>query len=365
MEDQTTARLDADASESPGRHSRRRFMLAGLAGAAAGTFVASRERAAATSGGGDQGPLLMGSNSLFRAPSTFSNLPNVSSVATDIVASPNFGLYTTVAGYYVFRADARPAGSSYASGIEAYGTGGAIGVYGDSPAGVGLFGSGRTGVSGAGTDGDGLAGSSTNAYGGSFSGGRAAIRLGPKSGAGAPTTGVHSRGELVVDNAGVLWLCKTSGTPGTWVQVSEQPVPAATPAPAAPAVPSLKILPTPDRFVDTRSGLGGVQGPVVAGTTSTFQITGRNGESGNPALQVPGSATAIVGNLTVLGGPAAPVGSFLTLWPSGDRPTTASINFGPGSVVGNGVIVGLAAGKINAFVQNTCDYIIDVMGYFG
>ena len=90
----------------------------------------------------------------------------------------------------------------------------------------------------------------------------------------------HLRGELVVDSTGVLWLCKTNGTPGTWVQVSEQAA-AGTPGPTGPhrtsrtsgtsgtsgsagvSAPSFKVLPTPERFIDTRSALGGVQGPAA------------------------------------------------------------------------------------------------------
>jgi hypothetical protein len=133
-------------------------------------------------------------------------------------------------------------------------------------------------------------------------------------------------------------------------------------------VATFRTLPTPERFVDTRSNLGGVHGPLVAGTTSTFQMTGRNGESGNAALQVPDAATALVGNLTVIGGGSVPIGSFVTMWPGGARPTTSSISFGPGAIVANAYTVGLAPinghGSINVFAQQPCDYIVDVVGYF-
>lgn len=33
---------------------------------------------------------------------------------------------------------------------------------------------------------------------------------------GPPITGDHSKGELAVDSTGVLWVCKTTGVPGTW-----------------------------------------------------------------------------------------------------------------------------------------------------
>jgi hypothetical protein len=52
------------------------------------------------------------------------------------------------------------------------------------------------------------------------SGNRAAVRLSPAAIAGAPTTGAHEMGELMVDSNGTLFLCKVSGTPGTWVLVA-------------------------------------------------------------------------------------------------------------------------------------------------
>ena len=52
------------------------------------------------------------------------------------------------------------------------------------------------------------------------SGTRAAIRLDPAVTQGAPTTGAHEMGELMVDSNGDLFLCKASGTPGTWVRVA-------------------------------------------------------------------------------------------------------------------------------------------------
>ncbi len=231
------------------------------------------------------------------------------------------------------------------------------------------FGTTGAGVTASASSGSGVSASSSTGWGGSFFGGRAAIRLTPTGTAGAPSTSDHYRGELVVDTNGVLWLCKANGTPGTWVQVSEVATQASQgPAPSTPAGPQFEVLPAPERFIDTRSGLGGVQGPVAAGTSSTFQMTGRNGESGNAALQIPDAATILVGNLSVIGSPGAPVGSFVTMWPTGDRPTTSSISFGPGAIVANSYTVGLAPvdghGSMKVFAQQTCDYIVDVVGYY-
>ena len=51
------------------------------------------------------------------------------------------------------------------------------------------------------------------------SGARAPLQLGTSSGAGAPTTGTHEAGELMVDANADLYLCKVSGTPGTWNKI--------------------------------------------------------------------------------------------------------------------------------------------------
>lgn len=48
------------------------------------------------------------------------------------------------------------------------------------------------------------------------SGEQAAVQLGRSSLAGAPATGFHNAGELVLDANADLYLCKASGSPGTW-----------------------------------------------------------------------------------------------------------------------------------------------------
>ena len=67
--------------------------------------------------------------------------------------------------------------------------------------------------------GAGVQGTSASGVGGTFQGAAAAVRLVPTGSAGAPTTGTHQAGELVVDSAGALYLCTTAGSPGTWKSV--------------------------------------------------------------------------------------------------------------------------------------------------
>ncbi|WP_338694375.1 hypothetical protein V2W30_06485 [Streptomyces sp. Q6] len=52
------------------------------------------------------------------------------------------------------------------------------------------------------------------------SGERAAIRLGQSPYAGAPTTGSHDVGELVLDSNANLYLCRKAGTPGSWARLN-------------------------------------------------------------------------------------------------------------------------------------------------
>jgi hypothetical protein len=64
-----------------------------------------------------------------------------------------------------------------------------------------------------------VSGASANGYGGQFSGGQAPLRLMPAQFSGPPMTGMHARGELLVDCEGRLFLCVADGTPGTWRHV--------------------------------------------------------------------------------------------------------------------------------------------------
>jgi hypothetical protein len=110
------------------------------------------------------------------------------------------------------------------AGVFGDNTGSGPGVLGVSAAGVGVWGkspTGRTGVlgeaSGSGSGVLGLGGAGIGVY---ASGERAALRLAPAALPGAPSSGFHEQGELVVDSNGDLHLCKASGTPGTWVLVA-------------------------------------------------------------------------------------------------------------------------------------------------
>lgn len=114
---------------------------------------------------------------------------------------------------------------------------------------------------------------------------------------------------------------------------------------------------SPVRVFDTREGTGGVPAaPIAAGATLDVQVGNRNG--------VPANATAVVLNVTVVGGTAS---SFLTVWPTGDaRPTASSLNWTNAEARPNGVVVPLGTdGKVSFFnFAGTVHVLADVSGYY-
>jgi hypothetical protein len=114
-------------------------------------------------------------------------------------------------------------GSDVAGVLGRNPTSGGYGVRGNG--GTGVYGSSRfgVGVKGELTEGDGVgvfAKSSTDkGLGGWFEGGRAQLRIKPKSSAGKPTGGEHAQGELYMDSQAELFVCTAAGGPGTWRRV--------------------------------------------------------------------------------------------------------------------------------------------------
>lgn len=121
------------------------------------------------------------------------------------------------------------ANDNASAGVQGDHTAGGPGILGTSAQGIGVSGRASGGTEPVGVLGenasDNREGVGVVALGGAgigvhASGARAAIVLNPQSTKGAPTTGSHSMGEMLVDSQGDLFLCKASGTPGTWVRVA-------------------------------------------------------------------------------------------------------------------------------------------------
>jgi hypothetical protein len=115
---------------------------------------------------------------------------------------------------------------------------------------------------------------------------------------------------------------------------------------------------TPARLLDTRSGVG-LSGKLSANTPATFSVAGRGG--------VPQDAAAVTGNVTVVNETAG-WAVFLGPVPIAS-PTTSTINFLKGQIVGNGLTVALGSGgTLSATYMSTAgnktDLVFDVSGYF-
>jgi hypothetical protein len=130
-----------------------------------------------------------------------------------------------------------------------------------------------------------------------------------------------------------------------------------------PDLTGLKYVPlNPSRIVDTRptAVLSGLTGKLVTGATRQLQVTGHWG--------VPLTAVAVTGNLTVTGSTAN--GSVSATPDPDSAPTTSTINFVTGAVIGNGFVGPMnGAGKMSfIYLANTTgkttDMVIDLSGYF-
>ncbi|GAA1140417.1 subtilase family serine protease [Kitasatospora gansuensis] len=110
----------------------------------------------------------------------------------------------------------------------------------------------------------------------------------------------------------------------------------------------------PTRLLDTRENAS----TLAAGQSLDLQVSGR---AGLPASGI----TAVILNTTV---DRAQGGGYLTAWPSGQpRPVSSNLNWVPGQVVPNLVIVPVGAnGKVSLFNGSggRVDVIADVFGYF-
>jgi hypothetical protein len=252
--------------------------------------------------------------------------------------------------------------------VMAAGTAGAMGVsatsdisqavLGQSTGGAGVEGdsTNNNGVVGRSSTVAGVAGNSTSNYGGSFQGGLAPLFLKPASalGGGPPSSGTHQRGELYVDALGALWFCTTSGTNGTWVLLSGGP-------PPPPPHGLLNYLAAPVRILAAINGATGslVNRPAL-GPLEVFALT----VAGLSGSGIPASALGLIANVTVLG-PSQ--GGNLSLFPAGAPiPTTASMTFGQGMYLANGVNVAIGtSGQVNLQNQSggTTPLVLDAVAY--
>jgi hypothetical protein len=124
---------------------------------------------------------------------------------------------------------------------------------------------------------------------------------------------------------------------------------------------------TPNRLVDSRASARiGLSATLVSGNPVSFQVTNRL--PGDQLRNVPPSATAVTGNLTVVGQSAK---GYLSLTPKAPVgvPDTSTLNFPADDIRANGVTVALGPGGVLwvTYIRlpgNTTDVVFDVTGYY-
>lgn len=374
----------------PARRIDRRGMLrlagAGAAAAAAGAATAVTLGAAEPAAAADFQNLIIGT--------TGNNCPSAT-MLYNTSASPLAGTNVLTVS------DVNDNGSSNPAAIAGYATGKAVsnGVYGWTNAGgsgvVGtVVGSVGHGVHGAATGG----GSATGVFGTSTGLGNAITAYASGAGDGVSATstdgvgvvakslndtaisadgarygidvaGVHAdimfsgfhsspltnpfqftRGAVLMDTAGDLWVCVASGTPGTWRKLG-----------GLSTSGQFHVLPSTIRVYDSRPGYqpaGGLKAPLANGASRVVDAT--------VGSAVPKGATAALVNLTIVN--TSSIG-FLSLFKNGIAwPGNSSINwFTAGTVLANSAVVALDAdATFQARVNVNCstDLVIDVIGYY-
>lgn len=112
---------------------------------------------------------------------------------------------------------------------------------------------------------------------------------------------------------------------------------------------------TPQRIVDSRTGLGTSASPWGEGEVRNVQVAGRG--------SVPAGATAVIANLT---GTNTTSWGFLSAWPTGAlQPASSNLNFLGGQTVPNLVMLKLGAGGQLSISNGlgSAHVLLDVMGY--
>lgn len=118
---------------------------------------------------------------------------------------------------------------------------------------------------------------------------------------------------------------------------------------------------TPQRILDTRSGLGAPTGRVGStdgsGPAVELVVAGRAG--------LPASGLGAVAlNVTVVDGLASEAGGYVTVYPCGSRPDASNLNFVSGQTVPNSVLAPVSReGSVCLYVYGSAHLLVDVSGY--
>ena len=193
------------------------------------------------------------------------------------------------------------------------------------------------GVVGASDNGYGLYGDSVAGYS-VYVGGNGRIGFDQHVVSGPPTSGVYRVGDIVRDSLGSMFACVGAGNPGTWKRIV-----------SAGSAGIFQLLDPSVRAIDSR---------ISGGALSTSQRTVSLASAG-----VPSTATAVSVNLTVT--ETGPAGWAALFSPTTGWGGTSTINwFAPSTTIANAAIVAIANQQISIRVSGTCQFIIDVNGYW-
>lgn len=196
-----------------------------------------------------------------------------------------------------------------------------MGVAGEGVIGVAAF--GDLGVAGLGF------------IGAQFEGVHAPLSLVPQATAGPPTD-ESLKGDILVDSAGVLWMCIADGTPGTWIRISHG---------------GMRLLSSPVRFLDTRNTGSG--GAFTAGQVRPLTVTGQG---------VPTNAVGVFGSLVVVGTIGRGFGAIYPF--GGTRGGTSNILWaGTNQRVANFFVSRIGTGKVNIEMSQPTHVAVDITGF--
>lgn len=173
---------------------------------------------------------------------------------------------------------------------------------------------------------------------------------------GAPSFSPSSIGEQWRDSNGDMWICATTGTPGTWRKVVAQ-------HPNFPSAGgSVNFLLNPIRILDTRPSSTAPQNNGLSPLTANTDLVVDISTIAVGSVQVPSGATGIIGNLTAV--PLASNG-FMTLWAENVAlPGTSNLNFRAGVNIANSFVCALSpAGKVRVRASVSTNVLLDVVGF--
>ena len=138
--------------------------------------------------------------------------------------------------------------------------------------------------------------------------------------------------DILADLYGSFIASQNAGDPGTFVPM------------------------TPTRFLDTRSGVGTVEGRVMPHSVTKVKIAGLHG--------LPANVSTVALNITAVHSPGK---GFITAYPGGAMPSTSSLNYEAGQDRANFALVQVGTdGTVSLFngSEFPVDLVADVSGYF-